>query len=588
MLAAIGLILAAASARAFTRRRAVYALGPLGPWLAPAYLWTLWYAFLWIGHAVGSLAGAGIAAAAPLFLLAYWARGTKPRKRFPEGLTLVDRLCWTLISVCLLVQPTFNFETHLPLIATYLRGNVPPCDFNDPSAPINYHVIYSASAALFAQAFGLSADFALDAVSATLLAALIPSLQAVSRILFRSPWAGQACRIFFLFGLGPIYLRPGHPREGYWFLHGWSNQSFMEAVLRPTAMLNLTVFAFLLGALLPRIPSHERPQTGSRKAPHPAWLLPAAFMLPQASEELSVLAGLAIAALWAWGKFPGIWALGGVLLALVSASTSGVVREVFFPNEGAVHPGLLWQWPPILLCWAGGNMPLFSWGAVKVLFWEWGPVYAATLAAAWPDLRRRVGIILFVACFGTASLVTFGGNWSPQDFDRLFFFSTPLGFMLAALWIERIEKARAARRLPAGKARWAAGALAISVVLGPVACALFRTGHFLSERDRLAPWRRPPPSPLVQALAPVGARELILTDKTMVRALLLGGFVTVSPPFFHENKNLLDGFDAHLARFRGRPDWLFLPKGDPRAAGPVIAAYKNHVLTRPPPMDKTP
>ena len=157
----IPLILAAVSALLFTRRRAVYALGPSGAWLAPAFLWSLWYAFLWLGHLAGSLAGAGTIAALPLAASAYWAiRKTRPRRIYSRGLTAPDWTATTLIAACLIAQPTFNFETHIPLIETYLRGNVPPCDYNDPAAPLNYHALYSASAALFAKAFGFSADFA--------------------------------------------------------------------------------------------------------------------------------------------------------------------------------------------------------------------------------------------------------------------------------------------------------------------------------------------------------------------------------------------------------------------------------------------
>ncbi len=571
MTAAFPLILAAVSALLFTRRRAVYALGPSGAWLAPAFLWSLWYAFLWLGHLAGSLAGAGTIAALPLAASAYWAiRKTRPRRIYSRGLTAPDWTATTLIAACLIAQPTFNFETHIPLIETYLRGNVPPCDYNDPAAPLNYHALYSASAALFAKAFGFSADFALDAVSIALLPALLLSLHAAGRALFKTERARQAARLLFLFGLGPIYLRPGHPNEGYWFLHGWSNQSFVEAVLRPTAMLNLCVFSFLLAALLPRLPSRDIPGTGARRAPAPLWLLPAAFMLPQASEELAGLTGLAIIGLWLSGRFPGTWALGGIALAAGSAATSGVVREVLFPRPGVPHPQLFLQWPPILLSWMGGNKPLFSWEAAKILFWEWGPVYAAALWACKNDPRRRTGPLIFAICFGTASSLVFGGDWSPQDLDRLFFYSTPFVFMLSALWIEKLKLSRARS--------WA---LVLFCVLGPLACSLFRIHHFFSRPETIAPFLRPPPSPLIAALAEVGPREQLVTDKAMARPLLLAGFVVASPPFFHENKNLLEKFEEHMAGFRRRPTWYFLPENDPRLAGlTATASYKGRILAR--------
>lgn len=581
LLAASSVILAAAAGWCVWRRRAVYALGPYGPALAPAALLTLWYAAFWVGQFSGSLAGAGWAGALSLTAVAVWShRRTRPRTLSPLRWSRVDFSLLLLIAVYLLVQPSWDIDVHFSLIATYLRGNIPPSAFNDPSAPLGYHVLFDASAALLSAAFGFSYDLAMDGVTLILVAAVVSNLQALSRLLFKTAWARQAARLFALFGFGPVYLGSDYfrmlPFNGeYWILHGRTTQSFVAMILRPATNIAFLVYTLLLTAFLAHLPSRERPEPGRRHAPSAWLLLPAFFILPQSAEELALWA--AAGALWLC--LSGRWsvrqslACGAALAA--SALSSPVFWEMLKPAGGAQNAPLSWLWPPVLLSFFG-SAPLFSWKAAGTLFYEWGPVYIATMAACMTDARRRAGTILLLFWFVPACVLGIGRGWDTMSLDRFFFYTTFLGFLLAALWVEKIERAASRRYALAGCL-----ALCVAVTLGPLAQTGYRIARHLARPAEIPQLLRPAPTPLEKTLSVIGARELIVTDREAAQWMLNHGFLVAAPLELHRAGVRLDLFADYEASFRGRPDWYFLPKNDPRLAGLEPTAYAmGRVLAR--------
>ncbi len=555
-------------------RRIVYALGRRGPALAPAFLASLWYASLWLGGFSGSLLGAALAAAAPLAALAAVAlMRSRPRRLPAARWSLIDGAAFAFIAATIFLLPLEDANLQHPILATIRRGNLPPAALNDPSFPLAYHWLYTGSGALVSRAFGISADLALHVVSAALLAVVVCALRALSALLFRGAGARQAARVFFLLGFGPIYLRPGPAADVEDVLHGLTTQSFAEAIVRPPVVLGFALLLLALGMLLPRLP----PAGGGEDRPaHPAFLLPALLALPQASEECAALTALLLALLWARGRLAGAWLAAFAVVMALSASFSGVFRAFFLGGSPMPVPQALPAWPPILLSWTGAA-PLFSRRAAATMFYEWGPVFLATLVASWSDARRRACALLFVAGFAVAALVR-EGTWGGPDYDRFLFPGTALGFLMSAIWIERLAA------LPRRAAAALGAALCLFVLGGPLACFGYRLRALGLGASALARGLREPAAELDRALAAVGPREQIVTDAELAGPLLAHGFIVAAP--IEGNLGCpacvdRGAFEDYMRRFRGHPRWYLLPAGDPRLSGArVMGAYEGRVLAR--------
>src|SRR6185369_16576171 len=112
---------------------------------------------------------------------------------------------WYLFVIVVLLLILFNGEDnacHYSVISTYLRGNIPPNALNDPSAPLAYHSVFDAAAALVARAFGAGHRSAIALVSVACFYAAFHALQALSRLVLESDRARQIGRALFLFGFG--------------------------------------------------------------------------------------------------------------------------------------------------------------------------------------------------------------------------------------------------------------------------------------------------------------------------------------------------------------------------------------------------
>ncbi|MDD5656919.1 MAG: hypothetical protein PHF00_06650 [Elusimicrobia bacterium] len=578
------LLASAAAGWSVCRRRLVYALGPEGPALAPGFLIIVWLGAFWLGQAWGSLAGMAWTGAGVMAGLAVLAAGRKLRRRWRPPATALDIFAAGFLAVYLLALPMRDSVVHNWIIGAFCRGNIPPSAINDPAVPLAYHAVFTAAAAVFAQGCNLSPEIAVDMVSLVLLSVLLPVLGALSRIYFRGPWAGQAARIFFLFGFGPAYLWPRPLDQPYWFLHGATSQSFAEAVSRPPAMLGLFLFAWIAAALAPRLPSPGRPERGGRSAAHAAFLLPALLILPHASEETAFFAVLALVRFAAAGRLPAGWALLGAVAAAVSFMATGTFQAFRDPAAAQALPRLTLAWPPILPSWAG-ELPLLSGRALARLLREWGPIYFGTWFLLRGDSRRRVGVELFLAGLVPACLLTTGARWGANpDLDRFLFPGTAFGFFLAAVWVERLEQAAAHGRL---SRRMAAAALALlfaATTAGPLGCLAFRTAKLRDSLRRLPGGLFRATKPWLSGLEAVGPRDLVLTDQRMAPILVQAGFVVAAPM----NSNMLgeidaEAFTAHVANLKRAPAWALLPRHDPRAAGKrPAAALGNYLLLKVP------
>ena len=562
--AAAALAAAAVSGAVLLRGRWTRALGPSGAALAPAFLLLAWLCLLALGRETGSVSGMAWTAALPLSAAALSSKRRARPARAARLWTPLDWGAFALLAALILLEPGYDLACHQAVSAALLRGNVPPSALNDPRAPLLYHWLLDAAGAVVVQATGASVETALRCACVVCVAAVISALRAVSGALFRGRLTRQAARLFFLFGFGPLWL--AGPAPGWPPFHGATTQSFAESILRRPMCLDYVLFVFLLGALLPRL--------GPRPARKPCpllLLLPAAYVLPLASEELALFA-LALTLLLALKRRAGFSELAAWWLALgAGAAGSGVLRAVGSAAARAPHPAFLW--PPSLPVWRPqpGALPLFSAGAGRTLLLEWGPVFFAALAAAVFFPRRRVLVWLFAAGFLAACLFSLG-PWRKADLDRFLFYGTCSGFMLAASGVERFERAGRARRAAA-----AAAVLALLVMPGPLLFAAWQIRHGGLSRPR---WPIGELAPLFSRVRP---REQVLTDAASFQALTLLGVVTAGP-MEESSIGVADAarLPGYLESHRGlRPDWLFLPCGDPRLAGAAPEArLKGYCLER--------
>ncbi|MFA6316873.1 MAG: hypothetical protein WC943_05590 [Elusimicrobiota bacterium] len=583
LLSILSLAAALAAALFIRRRRLVWALGRQGPALAPAFMLVAWFAFLNLGESFGSLRLMGLAACLPLAAVAAAARAwSKPMRRTFLRWSVLEWGAFLVLGCLVFAVRGYDDTCHHAVVSTYLRGNIPPVALNAPTFSLMYHTPFDAAAALVVDAFGLDVILALRLVSLVCLAAALSGLVALCRLLFAGVWARAFGRLFFLFGFGPVYLRLHFDRYGtdLGVFHGMTSQSFVEAMLRWPMQLNFVVFIFLLASLLPKVP----PDPG-RGVP-PALLLPCAFLLPLASEELTLFGLLFALYLGLKGRWPLGWLAAWLGLLLLGAARSGVFAGALVPGRPFLCPVPALDWPPSLPQGLSGlhpdGLPLFSREALEVVLLEWGPLFFCGLAAAAFHPRRQVLAAVFVFGFAIAACLDLG-PWPKADTDRFLFYGTCAGFMLQAVWVEGLE-----RRHLEGALSWPAFAgaaifLAALTMAGPLLylAGIVREGiprYWVTSEDRLTY----DAGALHRALEAVGPRDLIETDDQYAFELVRSGFVVAAPLTSPIIGNVSGPVGPHLAgRSSGAPRWLFLPAGDRRvAAGVVVAEYGGYVLVR--------
>jgi hypothetical protein len=586
----IPLAVAIVSAIVIIRRQLVCQLGAYGRALAIPFLLVAWFVGLSVGQHLGSLAAMAWTAAAPLVAIAGIAVARFKRCRLnPMRWSVLDRIVFLALVALIIAYNGNDNSCHYAIVNTYVRGNIPPCSLNDPSAPLLYHALFDGAAALWADGFGLVPETALDVVTAVCVFACIAALQAVSRMLFCGRWTQQAARLFFLAGFGPVYLTAiwGAPVPDIVdFFRGQTTQPFAESFFRRPMGLNYVLFLFLLAAVLPRFSSRWG-RAHSVRTVHAAMLLPAAYLVPQASEELVALA--AVLAMWLWisGKLALRWLAAWSGLAAVSLFMSPVIQGMLFAGSGAPVPELAMGWPPTLPRWDAteeaiikDGLPLFSTAALLPFALEWGPLFVWGLILGAADPRRRVIAAVYVV--GVAVACSFRLNeWIKADLDRFLFYGTSGGFMLVATWIEKLETIR--RRSP--RPGWFFRVLSVVLIVVPTTAgpAGYAVGHIVRAFD--AGFQKPRvdfPDDLRKLLAPVGAREQVLTDTKYAQGLVLSGFIVAAPLAANPTGMVLPAeFPAYLARPNLKPHWLLLPADDPRVAGQMkIAEFEGYVLVR--------
>lgn len=612
---ALALATALASAVVASGRRSVWLLGAYGPALAPAWLLILWFAFLGLGQYTGSLAGAGWVAALPLALIAGASVARSRRlRRSPFRWTLADRCAFAFLALFLIAYCGNDSFCHYSVVGAYLRDNIPPSAQNDPGRPLRYHAIFDAAAALVSDASGVTPETALDLVSILCAFACLSCLQGFSRTLFDGRAARQCARLFYVLGFGPIYLnhagllltrltggRAGPP--GSSLFHGHTTQSFVESLPRRPMGLNHVLFLFVLTVALPRWSSAAGERSGPKRSPHPAWWLPCAFLLPQASEDLTALCGLVVLGLWGSGTLAFRWLVAWVAVTLLALPMSGVLSSVVSPPTRTAAPRPALGWPPSLPYWVdleapGGlskdagmalirrGAPLASPAAAWVVLTEWGPLFLGGLLLGWRDARRRVVVALFGVGFLLASGLKLRG-WYKADLDRFLFYGTAAGFALAAVWVEVLDRARQRGALSRSGYRLAVLAcVVLPTTLGPVGFAARYTVYWVLGRNSRSPVAFSDRE-LVRirgALAPVGPREPVLTDARYAQKLILAGFVVHAPMAPGYSVGIVDERNLSDPRYyQGlpRPAWYFLPADDPRVSGRRgVVVYDGRVLIR--------
>jgi hypothetical protein len=572
----LSLVLPFIAALGICRRRAVWRLGREGRALAPAFLLSLWFLGLAAGQFTGSLMLMAWVAAAPVLGLAVvgW-RNHRPIVRHHGRWTALDAIVFLFLVACVLAVVGGDNLCHYAVVSTYLRGNIPPRAFNDPSFPLVYHGLFDAAAAVVVRAFRIDLEAGLDVVTVVCLAATVSALGALSRTLFASPAARQAARVFFLLGFGPTWARvvAGAPVSS---LHGDVVQPVADLVLRRPMALNLVLFTFALGALFPRLRAPDRP--GARFGPKSCYLLPLPALLPLVSEELVAILILLGSLLVLRRRLSLRALLFAGSIAAVVALGSGVLRGVAAQESPMAIPKPRLAFPPTLPAWSAPHegLPLLSHQASERLLLELGPLAlgAFVLAVVAGDDRRRVLVLL--ALGGAAAGCLFGlRGWPKADLDRFLFYGALSGYLLAADWIERLGRVR-----QAAVRRTLGASICLSTIAAPVAVV----------SQRLLDQRRPtlfiaherPGDDLRRALAAVGPRETILTDLASAQFLVSAGFLVIAPMTSHMVAKVVAAeFSTYVARHEHRADWLFVPLDDARVAGkPIAAEHAGYVLVR--------
>jgi hypothetical protein len=549
---ALPLILAAVATLAISRRRIVFVLGRQGRLLAPVFCLMFWLGGVSLAQAAGSLLVMAIGGVVPLLVVALAALRTRPI-RLRRRLDLPVALAVVAVGLYLMVVTGFDSVCHLAVIGNYLRGNIPPTALNDPAAPLVYHPLFDAAAALFTRAFGADQELGMDLCSLLGVAAGASAAAALARHLFPgTPLAPRVAVLALLFGFGPTPLRwlgqPGGALAE--LLRGQSNQAFLDQMLRRPYPLGFAAVCLLLALLL------NVSWLRARRAR--AWLLvPPFFLLPQlAEEQLLVLAALVLVLLLlrrlplAAAVCAGAGALGGLL-------HSGVARALIEPATMA-RPRLALAWPAVPT-WAlpESGWPLRSREAAEVALLELGPLFFLALFLLWrrraPAARLLVGVVganLLLACCLTLR------DWPRADLDRFLFTASNLA-LVATPALLGLASGRLRAPVLAGLALLLAG--------GSLPVAIHRLATETTPFRRILPER--PYAQLRRELgAVVGPRDLIVTDPPSAQLLITAGFLVVAPLDSHMVGIVNPRrYPLYVAQHGCRARWRWTPESDPRA-----------------------
>jgi hypothetical protein len=589
ILCAAGLVVAAAAGFFAQNRRGVFLLGRHGPALALPALVIVWFAGLTLGQLTGSLAGMSLTAAAIMTIVAAFASRT-PMRRLRTSWTrlhLYELGAWAFITGIILVNVHRDELKHNAIMGMFLRGNIPPHALNDPDQLITYHVVFDGGAAVVTRALHLDLELARDLLSSLLVLAVLPCVRVLGQLLLRTRAARIVGTLFFLFGLGPTFIRAMLHGDVY-RLHGATTQAYVDAILRRPTALGFVLFTFALTVLLARVPRRQT-KFATRFLPHPAWLLPVAYLMPLASEELGILLVPTAMLACVLGALPIGWMLATTIALGLGASCSGVVYAMLNGGASTEHPHIALAWPPTLPTWNAPalGVPLLSIQAAWSIGSEFGPLFLAGLLAAVllrgptnDRVRGSVAIVPFVIGFSCAIIFDLG-SWPKSDLDRFMFYGTPVVFMISARVIDLMADVpnpvciSRTRMLHAGTV-----AIALMVVAGPVVFAI--VDAYRNQR----PWDFLPESPgrsLRQNLADVGPREPILTDKPGIAyELALAGFTVIAPmQSSRAGEVTFNGFDDWARRFSTEATWYLLPAYDVRVRDrPITVRAMDRVLVR--------
>jgi len=583
LLTLTALALAWGAARVTLRRRAVFLLGRHGHRLAPAVLLSVWLSGLMLGQATHSVVGMSFVAATPLLALA-WVSA----RRFPvlharhRRWSTIDAAAFIYAGLTVFFIDLWDVHCHSAVVGHLLRGNVPPTALNDPRFPLSYHSTYDAVVALVMTALPVKLEVGLDLVTIGCIAITLTNLQAVSRLLFRSPLIAQLGRLLFLFGFGPVFIRYFLEPRDVETLHGRTSQVFVDIMLRRPTSLGFALFTLALGLLLSLYPRGAQPAPAARPRSL-IFLLPTCALLPMLSEEATLMTGVLTLSLLVTGRIPWRWAAAAALAVAVGATQSGVVRGLLGQASMAT-PHLRWSWPPTLPAWnrSQEGVPVVSLGGLLVLLVEFGPVFFAAigLALASREPRRRVLLLPFVVALLLVSFARMD-NWPKADLDRFLFYTTPTVFMLGAAIVERL-----CRSDGPGTETTRTRSVVLSIGLALFACVpamIWATSMALRELGET--YRSHALGGDVRRnLSAVGAREPIVTDLANGNRLVQSGFLVVAPMTGSSVGQISgDHFDEYVRGHLELARWFFLPENDDRVKGqPVVAREGDHVLVRAP------
>jgi len=584
-LALVALALALVAARITLRRRAVFLLGRHGHRLAPAVLLSLWLAGLLLGQVTHSVPGMGLVAATPLLVIAWLsARHFQPLHARHARWSSIDLAALAYLAVAIFFQDRWDNTGHSAVVAQYLRGNVPPTALNDPRFPLAYHPAYDAVVSLVMTALPVDLEVGMDLVTIGCMALTLTNLQAISRLLFRSPVIAQLGRLLFLCGFGPVFIRYFMEPRNLETMHGRTSQVFVDIMLRRPTSLGFALFTLALAVGLTFC--RKRSVAESSRAPSSsrlfASLLPTCLLMPLLSEEATLLVGVLVFALLVRRRLPWAWGAAAACAVAVGAAQSGVVRGVLGQASMAT-PRFHMAWPPTVPSWtnAWDGVPLLSRDGLMVFVVELGPVFFAAvgLALFGREPRRRLLLLPFAAAL---VLVVFTrlDNWPKADLDRFLFYTTPPVFMLGASIVERLCRVGATGAFPRGRS--IALSIALATFAGVPALA-FSTKQALGELGE-AFQKHALAGPLRRDLGSVGPRQAVITDLATANPLVESGFLVVAPMTSNSVGQVSsDHFDDYVRDHTHLADWFFLPETDERVKGwPVVSRHGDHVLVRVP------
>jgi hypothetical protein len=583
LLTALAVLLAVWAAREVLRRRAVFLLGRRGVQLAPAVLFSFWLCGLVIGELSGCVTGMAIIAATVLLAVAFLVRGRFAPLRARHRLwSRIDWFLFLHVAAIFWFIDRWDFSCHRALAAEYLIGNVPPTALNDPKLPLVYHSIYDAVVAVALKALPVDLEIGMALASIVCVALTLSNLQAITRLLFRTPPLAQLARILFFWGFGPIFIRYLIERNNLDDFHGQTAQVFVDIIMRRPAGLGLALFTLALALILPcyRARGTFWRVTSSRATQRLVFLVPVAFLFPQLAEEGTFFFWVALLPLLLARRVPGYLLLALAVAGAAGVLRSGVLTSVVMGYHAMPVPTPHLSWPPRLPNWKNESdgVSLRSWEGLVFFAFELGPVFfGSVILAVWRgDARRRLLVLLFAAGLLVALFVQPSG-WPKADLDRFFFYGTPLVFMLSAAFVEALGQRLGDPR--AGRPLTVVSAVLVSMVCGPsVIWPTWHAGTQLQDAFQ----RHDIGGDLRRNLAAAAAREPILTTADRVDDLVMVG-LTVIAPFTSRNVGTFarDGFDGYVARNANRAVWWFLPEGDARVTGRRVEGRdRDYLLVR--------